>query len=80
MTEDQEHEISKKLAAEIDAKLIEVLTGGTVAQTPKTALMVSGSGYMVVALDDEGNIIKPAKPCPRCGPVWLCLEHMAMVT
>src|SRR4051812_2263160 len=71
-------EVSKKMADDAMA----VLCGANAFKSPRpTALRLNASGgFEVVEIHDDGSIIEPPKPCPRCGPILLCAEHMALIS
>ncbi len=50
------------------------------ARRRQTALACRGGAFVSLEVGDDGKVIEPPKPCPKCGPVLLCAEHMAMVT
>jgi hypothetical protein len=79
MTADEEgerilHQLAKKMADEAMA----ILCGSGAFKSPRpTALRLTPGGALeVVEIDDAGEIIEPPRPCPKCGPVLLCSEHM----
>ncbi len=46
-------------------------------QRPTALRLKPCGGFEVVELYEDGSIIEPPKPCPRCGPVLMCSECMA---
>lgn len=82
MTDEEREQIMQQLAAKMTDDMMSVLLGsGAFTKPHATALRVTPSGnFEVVELRDDGSIIEPPRPCPRCGPVLLCSEHMKFVT
>lgn len=82
MTEEEGERILQQLSQKMADEMWDVLCGASAFKKPQpTALRLTPSGnFEVVELRDDGSIIEPPKPCPRCGPVLLCPEHMAIVT
>lgn len=82
MTNEEGERILQQLAQKMANEAMAVLLGSNAFKGPQpTALRLTPSGALeVVELRDDGSIIEPPKRCPRCGPVLLCAEHMAMVT
>ena len=74
--------IMRQLASKMADEMMLALCGSGAFESPRpTALRLTPSGAIeVVELRDDGSIIEPPKRCPKCGPVLLCTEHMAMVT
>lgn len=71
-----------RLAKKMADEMMTALCGANAFKSPRpTALRLKASGgFEVVEMYEDGSIIEPPKPCPKCGPVLLCAEHMAMVT
>ncbi len=72
-------DVEQWLAKRMEQVFMDAVTGPKVNRH-QTALRARGNGFEVIEIDDAGKIIEPPRPCPRCGPVLLCAEHMAMVT
>ncbi len=71
-------QVAKRMADEAWALLC---GSGAFVKPRPTALRLKPSGVLeVVEIHEDGSIIEPPKPCPKCGPVLLCSEHMAMLT
>lgn len=80
---DAEHErILQQLSQKMADEMMAALTGGGAFTKPRpTALRLTPWGTLeVVELHDDGSIIEPPRPCPKCGPVLLCPEHMARIS
>jgi hypothetical protein len=77
-----EEDILQMMAKKMADDMMSVLCGsGAFSKPQPTALRLTPSGrFEVVELRDDGSIIEPPKRCPKCGPILLCAEHMAMVT
>lgn len=82
MTEEDRERILQQMARKMADDVMSVLCGGGAFNKPQpTALrMTPSGGFEVVELRDDGNIIEPPRRCPKCGPLLLCAEHMALVT
>lgn len=82
MTEEECERIMQRMAQKMAGEAMAVLCGGGAFTKPHpTALRLTPSGrFEVVELRDDGSIIELPKRCPKCGPILLCAEHMAMVT
>lgn len=81
MTDEEVDRIMRRLAKKMADDMMSALYGSGAFKSPRpTALRLTPSGRIeVVELADDGSVIEPAKRCPKCGPVLLCAEHMAMV-
>ena len=82
MTEKECERILQQISRKMADEAMAVLLGSNAFKKPQpTALRLTPSGgFEVVELRDDGSIIEPPKRCPKCGPILLCAEHMAMVT
>lgn len=82
MTDEDSERILQQLAQKMTDDMMHVLCGSGAFKSPRpTALRLTPWGEIeVVELLDDGSIIEPPKPCPKCGPILLCAEHMALVT
>lgn len=74
--------VLQKVAERMEDEMMAALCGANAFKAPRpTALRVTpGGSFEVVEMRDDGSIIEPPKPCPRCGPILLCSEHMKFVT
>jgi len=82
MTNEEYERITRPLVKKMADDMMAALLGANAFQQPRpTALRLTRSGaFEVVEIADDGSIIEPPKPCPKCGPVLLCAEHMALIT
>lgn len=82
MTEEDTERLLQQMAQKMTDDAMAVLCGSGAFHKPHpTALRLTPSGgFEVVELQEDGSIIEPPKRCPKCGPILLCAEHMAMVT
>jgi ribosomal protein S27AE len=82
MTDEECERILQQVAKKMTDDMMSALYGSGAFKSPRpTAVRLTPSGAIeVVELQDDGSIIEPPKPCPKCGPVLLCAEHMAHVT
>lgn len=82
MADDENERILQQLSKKMADDMMAALLGANAFKKPRpTALRVTPSGsFEVVEIGDDGNIIEPPKPCPKCGPILLCPEHMNLVT
>jgi hypothetical protein len=71
-----------QIAKKMNEDMMAALCGAGAFTSPRpTALRLTPWGsFEVVDLADDGSVIEPPKRCPKCGPLLLCAEHMAMVT
>jgi hypothetical protein len=76
MTDDEAANIMNQM---IDKLMAEAIGLPSTPNRPTILRYVNGR-FESRELDDAGNIIEPPARCPRCGPVLLCAEHMAMIT
>lgn len=81
MTDDELDRVVQRMAKKMADEAWSVLCGsGAFSKPQPTALRLTPSGgFETVELRDDGSIIEPPRRCPKCGPVLLCAEHMAMV-
>lgn len=75
MTEDEAAKIMNDLVDKMMAEAI----GLTSTPNRPTVLRYVNGRFESCKIDDGGNIIEPAPQCPRCGPILLCAEHVAMI-
>ncbi len=69
-------DLARKIAEKIEADLFDTICGGY--RKPRDRCLALHRGeFISVEIDDAGN---PIMPCPKCGPVLLCAEHMAQLT
>ncbi len=82
MTEEESERILQELSKKMTDDMMDALLGSGAFKKPHpTALRLTPSGgFEVVELRDDGSIIEPPKPCPKCGPILLCAEHMALIS
>lgn len=82
MGEEESERILQRMAQKMADDAMAVLCGSGAFHKPQpTALRLTPSGgFEVVEIRDDGSVIEPPKRCPKCGPVLLCSEHMALVT
>lgn len=78
MTDEECEQVLQQFAKKMADEAMAVLCGSSAFKKPQpTALRLTPSGgFEVVELRDDGSIIEPPKPCPRCGPFLLCSEHL----
>lgn len=76
MTEDEATKIMNEF---IEKAMAEAIGLPTTPNKPTILRFVNGR-FESRELDEAGEIIEPPARCPRCGPVLLCAEHMAMVS
>lgn len=78
MAEEECERILQDLAKKMADEAMELMLGSGAFQEPRpTALRLTPSGRLeVVEIHEDGSIIEPPKPCPKCGPVLLCRDHM----
>jgi hypothetical protein len=82
MAQESAEDILQRIAKRMADDMWNVLCGSSAFKSPRpTALRLTASGgFEVVEIDDNGKVIEPPKPCPKCGPVLLCSEHMTYVS
>lgn len=80
MTNEEAERILQEAASRMADDMMEALCGSGAFQKPRpTALRLTpGGAFEVVELSDDGSIIEPPKPCPRCGPILLCSDHLGV--
>lgn len=78
MTDEEAERILQRVAEKMSEDILATMyRGGTFASPRPTALRIKPAGtFEVVEIHDDGSIIEPAKPCPRCGPMFLCSKHV----
>jgi hypothetical protein len=77
MTDQEAERILQQLAKKMADDTMEMLCSSGAFESPRpTALRLTpGGAFEVVELYDDGTVIDPPKPCPKCGTL-LCSEHM----
>ena len=56
-------------------KIEESIYGTSEMRQRQTALRLRGRSFETVEIGDDGKVIEPPRPCPKCGPVLACSEH-----
>lgn len=81
MDEKEAERLLQRMAQKMADDAMSVLCGsGAFSKPHPTALRLTPSGgFETVELRDDGSVIEPPKRCPKCGPILLCAEHMALV-
>lgn len=69
-----------KLMSDLVDKLMAQAIGVPPTPNKMTVLRYVGGRFESREIDDNGEIIEPPRPCPKCGPVLLCAEHMAVIS